>query len=317
MLKVNKNNIKQTLNNYELGELLLCKKISIGYSNTNFKIVTNTGSYIYRICQRQPLALIHYEIELMKALKQIDFPAAFPVRRQDGEYLSLENNECIIIYDFIQGNQPEINTETVTEIASIVAKLNCFKAWEKLPNKNPINIDRCHQIIQSFETSRYKFLDIFEYFIEQTKYLSKYLTEEIPKGIVHGDIFPDNTIFNGDQLVAIIDFEFASLDYLIMDVSIAINGFCFLNNRLDKNLLTLFLHKYNRIRRFTKRELDLLPYYIQWGTHRIILCHLEHRLLQEKTAKQLSRVQELIERVKILRESESAVCQIIQDFARS
>ncbi|NEQ69726.1 MAG: homoserine kinase [Symploca sp. SIO2D2] len=309
--------IKEILNNYELGELLSCEKMICGYSNTNYKIDTSTGSYLYRICQRQSLDSIQYEMNLMQALKQIRFPAAFPIQRKDKEYISLGNHHWVTIYEFIEGTQPKVTPKTVEEIALTTGQLSQFKNWRQLPRKNPISLDICHKLIKDFETSKYQYSNIFSYFIEQTEYLNSYLTQKIPKGMVHGDLFPDNTIFNGNKLTAIIDFEFSCPDYLLIDVGVAINGFCFLNNRLNRDLLIIFLENYSKIRRLTPKEIALLPYYIQWGGHGIISCHLEHNLLSQRSIKQLNRVNELMERVKILRQEEVIISRLIQDFARS
>jgi len=314
--KIMKKEIKEILNNYELGEFLSCKKMTCGYSNTNYKIVTSTGSYLYRICQRQSLDSIQYEMSLMQALKQIRFPAAFPISRKDKGYISLGNHGWITIYEFIEGEQPKVTPKTVEEIALTIGQLSQFKDWRQLPRKNPISLDVCHQLIKDFGTSKYQYSEIFSYFIEQTEYLSPYLTQKIPKGMVHGDIFPDNTIFNGNKLTALIDFEFSCPDYLLIDVGVAINGFCFLNNRLNQELLIIFLKTYSKIRTLTPREIALLPYYIQWGAHGIISCHLEHNLLSNKSIRQLNRVNELMERVKILRQEEVILSRVIQDFAR-
>ncbi len=47
--------------------------------------------------------------------------------------------------------------------------------------------------------------------------------QALPKGIVHGDLFRDNALFEGDALVAVIDFHHASKALLAFDIAVALN----------------------------------------------------------------------------------------------
>lgn len=45
-----------------------------------------------------------------------------------------------------------------------------------------------------------------------------------PQGWVHGDLFPDNALFQGDQLCGVIDFNNACTDSLLFDLCITLNA---------------------------------------------------------------------------------------------
>ena len=323
MEKLQPEQIETVLGHYPLGSVRSFERLSSGYSNDNYKVDTDQGSYLYRICKRQSLDSILYEMKLMQALKKIEFPAAFPIPRNDGNYVTplgcdtADATQCerITIYEFIQGEEPEVNPEAAKAVAMAIGELNQLKDWKKFPRKNPINLDNCYQLIQQFKDSKYKYTDIFEYFIEQTEYLEKHLSRPVPKGIIHGDIFPDNTVFSGNNLLAIIDFEYACSDNLLIDLGVAINGFCCPQNCLDEHLLITFIQSYNQIRRLTPEEIELLPYYIQWGGHGMLSWHLKNDLLNRESERKLTRAKEHMERVKSLRSNETKLTQTIQEIA--
>ena len=67
-------NIKKVLENYKLGSLKDCKKISHGFANLNFKITTANGNFLFRINKHQELSTIQYELRVLNELKKINFP---------------------------------------------------------------------------------------------------------------------------------------------------------------------------------------------------------------------------------------------------
>ena len=96
--------------------------------------------------------------------------------------------------------------------------------------------------------------EIFDYFKVQTNFLKNYIAEELPMGIVHGDCFPDNTIFNYNKLIAIIDFEEFAFDTLLFDLGMSINGFCFVDNMMQTDLMHELIKEYESIRKLNNKE---------------------------------------------------------------
>lgn len=289
--------IKIILEDYDIGDVIKYQKMPHGFANRNYKITTSKGNYLFRINVQQDLSSINYEIRVLDELKKNDFPTAYHIIRKDGGFITELDTENVVIYDFIEGAIPRINAKTVEEIASASARLNSIPNWQNFKKKNPINIDNCFDLIKKFNSAKHKYSKIFEYFIEQTKFLEKYLRSSVPQGLIHADIFPDNTIFNGDKLAAIIDFEDVCTDDLIFEMGMAINGFCFINNELNDRLLKVFISNYNKVRPLSRTELELLPIYIQWTAHGMVSWHLQ-RLMECKHERQLVRTIELMERVK-------------------
>ncbi|WP_276499426.1 homoserine kinase [Pontibacter litorisediminis] len=291
-------------------------ELASGYANVNYKVWTSTGPVLLRLCRQQPLELLAYEALLMQQLRQLGFPTAYPIPRRDGAYVTQVGEENIMLYDFVQGQEPEVNPATAAEIGEAVGKLSTLQAGPELQKKNAVHILHCQRLITEFSQAANQYPDIFSYFEEQTAYLEPLLSRPLPTGVIHGDVFPNNTLFSGNKLLAIIDFEEACTDHLLMDVGMSMNGFCFVDNRLDMELAESFLAAYTCQRPLQEEEWALLPVYLQWGAHGMLSWHLRNNLLYHEKPHQLVRVRELMERTIRLRHTEDRILKDMTTLAK-
>src|SRR5207244_10158006 len=62
---------------------------------------------------------------------------------------------------------------------------------------------------------------------KELSHLEQAWPRDLPQGVIHADLFPDNVFFLGDKLSGLIDFYFACTDTLAYDVAICLNAWCF------------------------------------------------------------------------------------------
>src|SRR5258708_3479166 len=95
---------------------------------------------------------------------------------------------------------------------------------------------------------------------------------DLPQGVIHADLFPDNVFFLGDKLSGLIDFYFACTDALAYDLAICLNAWCFeadhsYNVTKGKNLL----QSYGAVRALSARERAVLPVLARGAAQRFLL----------------------------------------------
>ncbi|MCG8643299.1 MAG: homoserine kinase [Desulfobacterales bacterium] len=296
--------IHTVLNLYGISGITGIERLSSGYANENYKVTAQKGVFLYRVCiQQDDIEKIRYEIRVLSALQKTGFPAAYPVPRTDGGFISDSARGRVVVYDFVEGEEPRIDEETAEEIGKHIALLNRFPADETYSRKNTIHMEACLDLINRFKSAPFQYPEIYSYFKGQTDYLIKPLAVTLPRGLIHGDVFPDNTIFSNGRLAALIDFEEVCVDTLLMEIGMSANGFCFIDNRLEPELLASLLSAYHSVRPISAKESHLLYHYIQWAAHGTLSWHLRYALLYRENPRQLDRVTELMERVERLRRS--------------
>ena len=62
---------------------------------------------------------------------------------------------------------------------------------------------------------------------KELRHLEEHWPDDLPQGVIHADLFPDNVFFLGDKVSGLIDFYFACNDMLAYDVAVCLNAWCF------------------------------------------------------------------------------------------
>jgi homoserine kinase type II len=96
-------------------------------------------------------------------------------------------------------------------------------------------------------------------------------------GLIHGDLFRDNTLFVDEDLTGVLDFSELSNDELLLDIAICMNDFCsdWPHVALDHNKARQFIQAYQVVNPLTSDELKLLPMYLAMAACRFWLSRLQ------------------------------------------
>jgi homoserine kinase type II len=102
--------------------------------------------------------------------------------------------------------------------------------------------------------------------------LNEYWPTQLPSGIIHGDLFPDNVFFQDKKLSGVIDFYFSCYDAWMYDIAIILNAWCFENEReFNITKARMLLEGYNGIRTITDAEWHALPILASGAALRFLL----------------------------------------------
>ena len=109
----------------------------------------------------------------------------------------------------------------------------------------------------------------------ELEHLEKHWPSDLPVGVIHADLFPDNVFFLGDKLSGLIDFPFACNDILAYDVAICLNAWCFEpDHSFNVTKARALLNAYGRARKLSQPEQDALPLLARGAALRFLLTRL-------------------------------------------
>lgn len=110
---------------------------------------------------------------------------------------------------------------------------------------------------------------------KELDYLEANWPTDLPSGICHADLFPDNVFFIGDSLSGLIDFYFACNDFFAYDLAICMNAWCFERDRsFNITKARAMLSSYRQLRPFSDAELAALPLLARGCALRFLLTRL-------------------------------------------
>jgi len=108
---------------------------------------------------------------------------------------------------------------------------------------------------------------------------------DLPRGLIHADLFPDNVLFMKDEVSGLIDFYFACQDMFAYDLAVMLNSWCFENDgAYNVTKGKALIAGYGGGRRLTPAEIDALPVLMRGASLRFLLTRLYDRLNHDPSA---------------------------------
>ena len=286
--KVDTHEAKSILKNYNLGELKKIQGIKKGIENTNYLLITTTGKFILTLFEKRVQAKeLPFFMNLMLSLNDRKILCPKPIKNKNKKTLFQIKNRQAAICSFVYGK--EKTNHTLSECRSIgknIAKLHMVGRKIKLHRANNLSIKSWIALNQSIKTKANKKIpNIYSFINTLLLDLQKKWPSQLPTGIIHGDLFPDNIFFNKKKFAGFIDFYFSCSDFLIYDIAICINAMCFDKkikfNKLKANAL---LKGYSSLRKISKKEFTALPQLLLGASIRFFLTRLHDSINRQKGA---------------------------------
>jgi homoserine kinase type II len=263
---------------YDLGELMACKGIAEGVENSNFLLHTRRGYFILTLYEKRVNAAdLPFFINLMEHLAARGLTCPQPVKNRAGESLGTLSGRPAAIVTFLEGmwlRRPGV--AHCGALGEALAKLHLAGADFAMTRKNALSVDGWRPLYQATASRADTVQDgLAEMVAEELELLEKRWPRDLPEGVIHADLFPDNVFFLGDKLSGLIDFYFACTDTLAYDVAVCLNAWCFEPDQsFNVTKGRALLAGYEYVRRLDRAERAALPLLTRGAALRFLLTRL-------------------------------------------
>lgn len=254
-----KDKIEKVITAYPLGKLLSYRGIVGGLTNTNYWIQTEKGIFILTLFENLSYEELPYYVALMDFLSHAGFPAPSPVLQKNGQAISRIENKPALLVNYLVGEEIDSSDEDI-----------CYEVGKTLAH--------LHTVGQNFplkkENERYRFwwqqtskrlLPVLPKEQElllrsEIQFLQQTMRENLPRGLIHSDLFRDNVLISQGKVTGFIDFYYASDGIFIYDLAIALNDWALDDSFLPEGAKEkAFLQGYETIRPLNMHEKNYLP----------------------------------------------------------
>jgi homoserine kinase type II len=275
---VSAEDLAQFLGRYDIGGLLSFKGIAEGVENSNYLLHTGGGSFILTLYERRvDRADLPFFLGLMEHLAARGITCPQPVRDRDGEALGELAGRPAAIVTFLDGVW--IRRPSASHCAAVgraLAELHSAGRDFALRRPNALSIDGWRPLFDASE-GRGSGLqpDLCGTVEAELAYLERAWPRDLPQGVIHGDLFPDNVFFLDAQLSGLIDFYFACVDTLAYDVAVCLNAWCFEpDHAFNVTKGRALLQAYSAVRPLSAAEQGALPLLARGAALRFLLTRL-------------------------------------------
>lgn len=266
------------LKTYDLGSLRALKGIAEGVENSNYLLHTDAGHFILTLYEKRVAHKdLPFFLDLMNHLSSKGINCPVPIKNSNGETLSSLSGRPAAIVTFLDGmwvRRPQ--PHHCAMLGEALAKMHIAAADFSTQRVNALSVANWRQLFAPSENHADTVFDGLAGSIQtELDALETTWPTNLPQGVIHADLFPDNVFFLGPQLSGLIDFYFACNDTLAYDVAICINAWCF-EYDLSFNITKAraLLSAYSSVRPFSPDEYDALPLLARGASLRFLLTRL-------------------------------------------
>ncbi len=252
------------LNALNLGRLQSIKGAAGGIENTNYFVDTEHGEYVLTLFERLTFAQLPFYLQLMKHLAGRGIPVPNPAADAKGEILHRLKGKPAAVVNKLRGHSELSPTPAhCAAVGDMLARLHL--AGLDYPRRQP-NLrglgwwNETVPVVLPHLTPDQRRLILAE-LAYQNHIAASSAYNGLPQGVVHADLFRDNVMFEDGKLTGFFDFYFAGCDTFLFDIGVCLNDWC-VDLASGANLeerAEAFMSAYQRVRRLTAQERNLLP----------------------------------------------------------
>lgn len=275
---IEKDELETFLLRYSVGELVSYQGISAGIENTNYFVTTQKNGeeqeFVLTIFEAHDAEEMPYFLDLMAHLNEHKVPSAHPIKDLQGNMLqNLKNKPAALVQRLKGGSITETTADHCKKIGAALGDLHTAGLSFDQHQDNTRGPHWWHDTTLLLEDKLTA--NDLEVLHQEMKFQESQSHVEIPRGLIHADLFRDNALWHENELSGIIDFYFASTDALLYDVAVTVNDWCSIDNgMLDFDKVDAFLQSYNQHRSLTESEKALWPVMLRAGALRFWLSRL-------------------------------------------
>jgi len=247
---------------YDLGERRESRGIEAGTVNTSYALDLESGRYFLRLYEEQGREGAEAEAGLLLHLAARGVATPPPVRARDGAMVRTLAGKPAVLFPWVDGDmicQRGVTEAHARAVGEALARLHVAGAPPGSPlgagRFGPADLERrCERVACSRDAEARVLAGELRAAVSEVAARRR---TDVPTGLVHGDLFRDNVLWNESRIAALLDFESAHLGPLCFDLAVTILSWSF-SAGLDLGIARAITAGYAEVRPLEESEREAL-----------------------------------------------------------
>jgi len=208
---------------FGVGDIATFSIMDGGLENTSYYVTTSSGAaYVLTLWDQKSRQQANNLAHLLAYLVGQGFCTSSIVATPQGGLTLLHDEKPVMLKQFVEGDvTADMSGTLLIQLGQEMARLHLIPAPPYLPRSFPYGRSHFFEVTESSLGHRY-----LSWLAQKVTYLDEHIPDDLPRALIHGDLFFDNVIVDGDELRAIIDLEEACDYYRLFDLGMALIGTC-------------------------------------------------------------------------------------------
>jgi Ser/Thr protein kinase RdoA (MazF antagonist) len=220
--KFSKQELTQLFTNYHLGDYIDSQPITEGTVQTNYKVQTTNGQFVFRYYENRTMNSVLFETNLLSYLKNHNYPCPEPFINNTGGFVGIYQLKPYVVFNYIDGHhigepnerQKKLLIQKAAELHAITQNYSPVHKESRWNYSVDFCREQAQQASERIDSSNSK---------KKCSWIEKGLLElnlppSLPMGICHTDFHTSNILYHNDEFVALLDFDDANYTYLLFDL---------------------------------------------------------------------------------------------------
>jgi homoserine kinase type II len=254
---------------YDVGELTMAKGIAEGVSNSNWLIETSgdgkSARFILTMYEfRIEIADLPFFLSLLDHLAANGCAVPRTIHDRAGALYRTVGEKAVALIEFLPGvSVSEPTAAQAHAVGSALAKLHLAAADFPGMRANAMGLAEWQRLAAVCGHDGMAAIDpALAGLVEaELPRLAAEWPQDLPRGVIHADLFPDNVLMLGEVVTGLIDFYFACSDITAYDLAVTHAAWCFdaSGARFEPALSTALLAGYAAVRPLSAVERLAMP----------------------------------------------------------
>lgn len=271
---------------FGVGALVSAKGIAEGVSNSNWLIETEGadavgGSAPARFIltmyeKRLALEDLPFFLGLLDHLAARGCPVPRTIHDADGNAFRMHEGKALALIEFLPGVSVSDPTPAQAKaVGAALGQIHLAAADFPMSRANALGLADWVELAEACGAGGLHAIDptLDRLVADSLVRLANDWPRDLPRSVIHADLFPDNVLILGDRVSGLIDFYFACTDITAYDVAVTHAAWCFGSDgrRFDPALSAALLAGYESFRPLSEQERAALPILARGASMRFLM----------------------------------------------